>query len=59
MQTPDGEWIVEAYVPPRSKTAWFRLRHGDNVVESLTIGTVQRMLEDAGYRWVDLVDRAA
>ena len=60
MHTPDGEWTVEAYVPPRSKTAWFRLKHGDQVVEDhLAIGTVQRMIEDKGYAWNDLTDAAA
>ena len=46
MQTPDRKWTVEAYVPPRGTSAWFRLKQGDQVVrEHLAIGTVQRMIK--------------
>jgi hypothetical protein len=51
MQTPDGEWRIEVYRKPGTRAYWYRLRHGDNVVESLTIAEVRRLIEEAGYRW--------
>lgn len=58
MQTHDGEYLVEVYRQRQSPTFWYRLRHGDNVIESLTLTTVQRLLEQAGYRWDELEDAA-
>ena len=58
MQTPDGEYVVEVYRQRSSPTFWYRLRHGDNTVESLTLTTVQRLLEEAGYEWAELEDAA-
>ena len=49
MQTPDGEWVVEVYRQPRSSTFFYRLTHGENVVEGLSLGTVERLLSEAGY----------
>jgi hypothetical protein len=58
MQTPDGEYVVEVYRQRLSSQFWYRLRHGDNVIESLSIGGVQHLLESAGYRWDELEDAA-
>lgn len=58
MQTADGEWRVEVYRQLRSRTEWYRLIHGDNVVEGLTIGTLRRLLKEAGVDLADLVDAA-
>lgn len=58
MRTPDGEYLVEVYRQRLSPTFWYRLRHGDNVIESLTITGVQRLLEEAGYSMADLDDAA-
>ncbi|MEV6490110.1 hypothetical protein AB0M20_16035 [Actinoplanes sp. NPDC051633] len=56
MQTPDGVWRVETYVPQRGRTPWFRLIHvpTENAVEGLTIGSLQELLEAEGYGWGDL-----
>lgn len=58
MQTPDREWRVEVYRQPRSRTEWYRLIHGDNVVEGLTIGTLRRLLAEAGVDLADLIEAA-
>lgn len=54
MQTPDGVWRVEVYRKPRSTTWWYRLVHGDNVVEDLSIASVERLLAEVGYDLADL-----
>ena len=59
MQTPDGQWRVEVYRPSRTSSHWYRLVHGDNVVEGLTITGVQRLLGEAGHDVGDLQDVAA
>jgi hypothetical protein len=46
------------YRQPLTQTYWYRLIHGDNVVESLTLAGVQRLLREAGYDVADLVDVA-
>lgn len=58
MVTPDGLWRVEVYRTPRTTSYWYRLRHGDNVVESLTIASVERLLAEAGYDMGDLQQAA-
>jgi bifunctional non-homologous end joining protein LigD len=59
MQTPDGEWRVEVYRQPRTRSYWYRLVHGDNAVEGLTIAGVERLLAEAGYDLADLTEVAA
>ena len=59
MQTPDGAWRVEVYRQPPSRAYWYRLVHGDNRVEGLTITGVERLLAEAGYDMGDLEDAAA
>lgn len=56
MQTPDGVWVVEVYRKPQTRSHWYRLRHGENLVEGLTIVGVQRLLTEAGYDMADLVE---
>lgn len=52
MQTPDGVWRVE--VIRRGRSRWYRVVTGDNEVDWLAIGTVQRILRDAGVDMADL-----
>jgi bifunctional non-homologous end joining protein LigD len=46
MQTPDGRWRVE--VVRRGRTHWYRIVHGDDVIDWLSITAVERILEEAG-----------
>jgi bifunctional non-homologous end joining protein LigD len=59
MQTSDGEWRVEVYRQPRTRFYWYRVIHGDNIVEGLTIAGVKRLLAEAGYDMADLTEVAA
>jgi bifunctional non-homologous end joining protein LigD len=53
MQTADGRWRVE--VVRRGPTTWYRIVHGDDVVDWLAIAGVERVLAGAGVRMDDLV----
>jgi bifunctional non-homologous end joining protein LigD len=44
------------YRASRSRTWWYRLRHGDDEIDWLTIGEVTRLLAEAGVDLADLVD---
>ncbi|WP_239082615.1 non-homologous end-joining DNA ligase [Actinoplanes teichomyceticus] len=55
-ETPDGRWRVEAV--RRGRDQFYRLSHGDNVIDGLAIATVQRLLEEAGVDLADLVEAA-
>ncbi|MCO8276783.1 non-homologous end-joining DNA ligase [Actinoplanes sp. TRM 88003] len=57
MQTPDGRWRVEAV--RRNRQDFYRLIHGDNIIDGLSIATVQRLLEEAGIHLGDLVEARA
>jgi hypothetical protein len=46
MQTRDGQWRVEAVV--RRRTRWYRIVHGDEVYDRLSIAGVERVLDEAG-----------
>ena len=46
MQTPDGAWRVE--VVRRGRSRWYRIVHGDDVADRLSIGAVERILDEAG-----------
>jgi len=46
MQTPDGAWRVE--VVRRGRTRWYRIVHGEDVLDWLSIAAVERILEEAG-----------
>jgi hypothetical protein len=54
MQTPDGAWRVEAVHIGTSH--WYRLIHGDNTIDWLTIVDVERLLHRAGVDMSDLTD---
>lgn len=54
MQTPDGTWRVEAL--RRGDTHWYRIVHGDNIVDGLTITGVQELLHEASIDLADLTD---
>jgi bifunctional non-homologous end joining protein LigD len=54
MQTPDGTWRIE--VVRRNRSQWYRITHGDNTFDWLTIGSVQRILRDAGIDLADLTE---
>jgi hypothetical protein len=56
MQTPDGAWRVE--VVRRGRTEWYRIVHGDDVLDWLSIAGVQRILDEAGVDLGELVDAA-
>jgi bifunctional non-homologous end joining protein LigD len=53
-ETPDGRWRVEAV--QRGRDHFYRLLHGDNVIDGLAIATVQRLLAEAGVDMADLVE---
>lgn len=46
MQTPDGTWRVE--IVRRGRTRWYRIVHGDDVIDWLSIAAVERILDEAG-----------
>ncbi|GIE52156.1 hypothetical protein [Actinoplanes nipponensis] len=46
MHTPDGAWRVE--IVRRRQTRWYRIVHGDDVIDWLTIASVERILDQAG-----------
>jgi hypothetical protein len=56
MQTPDGAWRVE--VVKRGRTRWYRIVHGDDVLDWLSIAAVERILAEAGVDMGALVDAA-
>ncbi len=55
MQTPDG-WRVE--VVRRGTTRWYRIVHGDDEIDWLSIAGVHRILADAGVDLADLTEAA-
>jgi bifunctional non-homologous end joining protein LigD len=46
MRTPDGAWRVE--VVRRGRSRWYRLVHGEDVIDWLSIAAVERLLDEAG-----------
>ena len=46
MQTPDGSWRVE--VVRRRGSRWYRIVHGEDVIDWLSIAAVERILDEAG-----------
>ncbi|MFI7598752.1 hypothetical protein [Actinoplanes sp. NPDC049681] len=46
MQTPDGSWRVE--VVRRRGTRWYRIVHGEDILDWLSIAAVERILDEAG-----------
>ena len=45
MQTPDGAWRIE--VVRRGRTRWYRVVHGDDTFDWLSISAVERILDEA------------
>lgn len=56
LETPDGKWRVE--VVQHRGQVFYRLLHGENVVDGLAIATVQRLLEEAGVDMAELIEVA-
>ena len=54
MQTPDGAWRVE--VVRRRNTRWYRIVHGEDVLDWLSIAAVERILDEAGVERHRLVE---
>ena len=54
MQTPDGAWRVE--VVRRGRTRWYRIVHGEDVLDWLSIAAVERILAEAGVNLDELID---
>jgi hypothetical protein len=54
LQTPDGQWRVE--IVRRGRTRWYRIVHGDDVLDWLSIAAVERILEEAGVDMAQLVE---
>lgn len=54
MQTPDGSWRVE--VVRRGRTRWYRIVHGEDVLDWLSIAAVERILRESGVALDELVD---
>jgi bifunctional non-homologous end joining protein LigD len=44
MQTPDGRWRVE--IASQGGTRWYRVVHGDNIVDGLGLAGVKRILAE-------------
>ena len=53
MRTPDGAWRVE--IVRRGRTRWYRVVHGDDVQDWLSISSVERILSEAGVRRDQLI----
>ncbi|MEV4350895.1 non-homologous end-joining DNA ligase [Actinoplanes sp. NPDC049596] len=56
VMTADAAWRVEAV--RRDGRQWYRIVHGDNVVDGLSLDDVQRVLEKAGIDFADLTEAA-
>ena len=54
LESPDGRWRVEAV--RRGRDRFYRLIHGDNVIDGLAIATLERLLAEAGVDMADLVE---
>jgi bifunctional non-homologous end joining protein LigD len=52
-QTADGRWRVEAV--RRGRNQFFRVVHGENIVDGLDIAMVERLLEQADVSMAALV----
>ncbi|SNY62820.1 ATP-dependent DNA ligase [Paractinoplanes atraurantiacus] len=56
VMTKDAAWRVEAV--RRDGREWYRIVHGDNVVDSLALDDVRLVLEKAGIDLADLTEAA-
>lgn len=57
MQTPDRQWRIEAI--RRGSGDFFRLVHGDNVIDGLPIEDLQELLSRAGVDLASFVEADA
>jgi bifunctional non-homologous end joining protein LigD len=59
MVSADGRWRVEAV--RRGQSRWYRILHGEDVIDWLAIGQVKEILDEAGVDLAGLteVDPAA
>ncbi len=46
LATPDGAWRVE--IVKHARNRWYRIVHGDNEIDWLSIAAVERILGEAG-----------
>ena len=56
LRTPDGRWQVD--VMRRDDRRWYRIRHGENLIDQLAISDVEAILAAAGVDLSDLTDTA-
>jgi hypothetical protein len=54
MQTPDGAWRIE--IVRRRQGRWYRIVHGSEVIDWLSITAVERILDEAGVDRHSLVE---
>jgi hypothetical protein len=54
MQTSDGAWRVD--IVRRGPAQWYRVVHGDSVIDWLSIASVRRILGEAGIDLADLAE---
>jgi hypothetical protein len=57
MQTPDGAWRVE--IVRRGRDRWYRIADGVDVIDWLSISSVERIVAEAGVDMGDLVPATA
>jgi hypothetical protein len=55
MRTPDGQWRVEIVRRP-GRGKWYRIVHGEEIFDWLSITAVERILAEAGVELHTLVD---
>jgi hypothetical protein len=53
MHTPDGAWRVE--IVRRGRTRWYRIVHGEDVHDWLSIAAVERILAEHGVNRDELI----
>jgi bifunctional non-homologous end joining protein LigD len=54
MYTPDGAWQID--IMQRGRSQWYRITHGENVFDWLTVDAVQQILREAGVNLADLTE---
>jgi len=54
METPDRSWRVEAVHSGTSR--WYRIIHGEDIIDLLTITMVKRILSEAGIDLGSLIE---
>jgi bifunctional non-homologous end joining protein LigD len=54
MHTPGGAWQVD--IMQREGSQWYRISHGGNVFDWLTVDALRRILHEAGIDVADLTE---